>query len=276
MLTLEGNPDYQRVRLPSLGVGYINFNQCTQPFDKVEVRQAFAYGVNWQGIVDTFYGGLADRAGGFSPPAILGSNPDLKPIPYDPDKAKELLTAAGVPDGFSTDFWYIPVIRGYFPDSKAIAEAMSADLAKIGIKLNLKTKDWGPYLDDRKEGKFPVWMLGWGSDNGDPDNFIGYHFIYIDGKTPNKEDCYENQKLQDLLNAGPRRERYRQARGDLQGSRADRLRRYGARPGGVAEGRQFLAQDHQERRDLAVPRPLRVHVLRAVIDNLRRVMQGRV
>jgi len=202
MMTLEGNPDYQKVVSPSMGVGYINFNVCTKPFDKVEVRQAFAYGVNWQGIVDNFYGGLADRAAGFTPPAILGSNPDLKPYPYDPDKAKELLKTAGLEGGFKSEFWYIPVIRGYFPDSKAIAEAMSADLAKIGIMLDLKTKDWGPYLDDRKEGKFPVWMLGWGSDNGDPDNFIGYHFIYIDGKTPNKEDCYANPKLQELLNAG--------------------------------------------------------------------------
>ena len=66
----------------------------------------------------------------------------------------------------------------------------------------MKTKDWAPYLDDRKNGKFPVWMLGWGSDNGDPDNFIGYHFIYIDGKTPNPEDNYANPKLQTLLNQG--------------------------------------------------------------------------
>jgi len=202
MATLKDNKDYQLIVTPSMGVGYINFNQAIKPFDKPEVRKAFAYGVNWDAIITTFYGGLATRAAGFTPPAILGSNPNLKPYEYSPDKAKEMLKAAGLPDGFSTDFWYIPVIRGYFPDSKAIAEAMSADLAKIGIKLTLKTKDWAPYLDDRKNGKFPVWMLGWGSDNGDPDNFIGYHFIYIDGKTPNPEDNYANPKLQTLLNQG--------------------------------------------------------------------------
>ena len=90
------------------------------------------------------------------------------------------------------------MIRGYFPDSKAIAEAIAADLAKVGIKVNLKTKDWGAYLEDRNNGKFPMWMLGWGSDNGDPDNYIGYHFYHDPGK-PRAEDCYGNDKLAQLL-----------------------------------------------------------------------------
>ena len=96
--------------------------------------------------------------------------------PYNPRRPSSCWPKPGYPNGFTTDFWYIPVIRGYFPDSKAIAEAMAIDLAKVGIKVNLKTEDWGAYLDDRNEGKFPMWMLGWGSDNGDPDNYIGYHF----------------------------------------------------------------------------------------------------
>ncbi len=81
------------------------------------------------------------------------------------------MAEAGLPDGFATDFWYIPVVRGYFPDSKAIGEAIAADLAKVGITVNLMTEDWGAYLEDRNIGKFPMWMLGWGSDNGDPDNY---------------------------------------------------------------------------------------------------------
>jgi len=115
--------------------------------------------------------------------------------------AKELLTKAGLPDGFETDFWYIPVVRGYFPDSKAIGEAIAADLAKVGITVNLKTEDWGAYLEDRLQGKFPMWMLGWGSDNGDPDNFIGYHFAQTPGEK-RVEDCYVNDELGKLLVEG--------------------------------------------------------------------------
>ena len=192
------DPNITLYPLPSLGTGYIAFQQCTKPFDKLEVRQAIAHAVNWGALIKPFYGIYGELAGSFQPPAVLGSNPDIKPFEYNPTKAKELLAKAGLPNGFETDFWYIPVIRGYFPDSKAIAEAIAADLAKVGIKVNLKTKDWGAYLEDRNNGKFPMWMLGWGSDNGDPDNYIGYHFAHEVG-TPKKEDCYANDKLAQLL-----------------------------------------------------------------------------
>jgi peptide/nickel transport system substrate-binding protein len=187
--------------LPSLSTGYIAFQQCTKPFDKVEVRQAIAHAVNWGALIKPFYGEYGELAGSFQPPTILGSNPDVKPFEYNPTKAKELLAKAGLPNGFETDFWYIPVIRGYFPDSKAIGEAIAADLAKVGIKVNLKTKDWGAYLQDRLDGKFPMWMLGWGSDNGDPDNYLGWHFYHPVGQ-PNKEDCYANDKVAELLIKG--------------------------------------------------------------------------
>ncbi len=106
-----------------------------------------------------------------------------------------------LPDGFTTDFWYIPVQRGYFPDSKAIGEAIAADLAKVGITVNLVTEDWGAYLEDRNLGKFPMWMLGWGSDNGDPDNYLGYHFSHEPG-TPKTEDCLNDEALANLLIEG--------------------------------------------------------------------------
>ena len=98
------------------------------------MRQAIAHAVNWGALIEPFYGEYGQLAGSFQPPAIFGSNPDVLPYEYNPEKAKELLAAAGLPDGFETDFWYIPVIRGYFPDSKAIGEAIAADLAKVGIR----------------------------------------------------------------------------------------------------------------------------------------------
>ncbi len=195
------DPNLTIYKTPALSTGYIAFQQCTPPFDKLEVRQAIAHAVNWAALIKPFYGEYGQLAGSFQPPAVLGSNPDVKPYEYDPAKAKELLAKAGLPNGFETDFWYIPVIRGYFPDSKAIGEAIAADLAKVGIKVNLKTKDWGAYLEDRNNGKFPMWMLGWGSDNGDPDNYLGWHFYHDIGK-PKKEDCYANDKVAQLLLEG--------------------------------------------------------------------------
>ena len=198
MAAAAADPNIQMYMLPSLSTGYIAFQQCIKPFDDVRVRWAIAHAINREALIKPFYGDFAQVATGFQPPAIVGYNPNLPPITYDPEKAKALLKEAGYPNGFETDFWYIPVIRGYFPDAKAIAEAIAIDLAKVGIKVNLKTEDWGAYLADRNEGKFPMWMLGWGSDNGDPDNYIGWHFSHPIGQ-PKKEDCYANDTLAQLL-----------------------------------------------------------------------------
>lgn len=197
----EADPNITLYTQPSLSTGYIAFQQCTPPFDKLEVRQAVAHAVNWAALIEPFYGKYAQVANSFQPPSILGHNPDLKQYEYDPELAKELLAKAGLPDGFETDFWYIPVIRGYFPDSKAIGEAIAADLAKVGIKTSLQTEDWGAYLQHRNEGKFPMWMLGWGSDNGDPDNYLGWHFYHPIGQ-PKAEDCYDNERVAELLIEG--------------------------------------------------------------------------
>jgi peptide/nickel transport system substrate-binding protein len=203
MDTAAADPNIYTIIQPSLSTGYIAFQQCTEPFGNEKVRWAIAHAINRQALVDTFYTDRDVLATGFQPPAILGSNPNLPPIEYDPEQAKQLLAEAGYPDGFKTEFWYIPVIRGYFPDSKAIAEAMAVDLAKVGIDVELKTEDWGAYLEDRNVGKFPMWMLGWGSDNGDPDNFIGWHFMHPLGQ-PKEEDCYANDELVQLLIDGAR------------------------------------------------------------------------
>jgi peptide/nickel transport system substrate-binding protein len=197
----EADPNITIYQTPATSTGYIAFQQCTEPFDKLEVRQAIAHAVNWGSLIEPFYGDYGELAGSFQPPAIFGSNPDVKPYEYDPEKAKELLAEAGLPDGFETELWYIPVIRGYFPDSKAIGEAIAADLAKVGIRVNLQTEDWGAYLDDRNTGAFPMWMLGWGSDNGDPDNYLGWHFSHPVGE-PKAEDCYDNDRVAELLIEG--------------------------------------------------------------------------
>lgn len=74
--------------------------------------------------------------------------------------------------------FYMPVTRFYYPSPQEIGEAMAADLARAGINVQLELAgDWPTYLGLRREGKLDgLYMLGWGGDNGDPDNFLNYFF----------------------------------------------------------------------------------------------------
>jgi peptide/nickel transport system substrate-binding protein len=191
----------QVVSRPPLNVGYVAFNQNVKPLDNKDVRMAIAYAINKKAIVDNLYAGNGILATQFLPPSLWGWNPDIKDVSGDPAKAKELLAKAGLDKGFTIDFWYMPVSRPYYPTPKSIAEAIAADLAKVGITANLKTEDWGQYKIDAQQGKLAMWMLGWTGDNGDPDNFLFTFF----GDSPlgsgaSSKCCgYASKELNDLL-----------------------------------------------------------------------------
>jgi len=195
------DPNLQVIARPPLNVGYVAFNQKVKPLDNKDVRMAIAYAINKKAIVDNLYAGNGILATQFLPPSMWGWNPDIKDVSGDPAKAKELLAKAGLEKGFTIDFWYMPVSRPYYPTPKSIAEAIAADLAKVGITANVKTEDWGQYKIDAREGKFAMWMLGWTGDNGDPDNFLFTFF----GDSPlgsgaSTKCCgYASKELNDLL-----------------------------------------------------------------------------
>src|SRR5690606_39696668 len=122
-----------------------------QPLDDVRVRRAIAMAIDKQAIVAAFYAGLGVPAQQFVPEAMWGRSENLTDVPYDPAGARRLLAQAGYPNGFETEFWYMPVSRPYFPAPQPIAEAIASYLADVGIRVRLQTEDWGTYLSDRSE-----------------------------------------------------------------------------------------------------------------------------
>lgn len=106
------------------------------------------------------------------PPGMWSYNDDIIPYSYDPAKAKRLLAEAGYPDGFSTDIWAMPVARPYNPNGRKVAEIIQAQMADVGVDMEIVSYEWGTYLDKTDQGEHTTAMLGWTGDNGDPDNFL--------------------------------------------------------------------------------------------------------
>ena len=169
---LKANPELQVLEQEGLNVGYLAMNVQKPPFDKKEVRQAINMAIDKDAILSAVYQGAGKAAKNPIPPTIWSYDDDIQAYPYDPEKAKAMLAAAGVTD-LKTDLWYMPVQRPYNPDAKRMAELMQADLAKVGITAELKTFEWGEYRKRLQAGEHMMGMLGWTGDNGDPDNFMG-------------------------------------------------------------------------------------------------------
>ena len=174
----EEDPNCQVLLRPPNTTAFINIMTDREPWDDVNVRKALSLAIDKQAIVDSLYGGLGIVANQFVPPSLWGHNFDLEDYGYDPEEARRLLDEAGVEEGFTFDFWYMPNPRPYYPVPEDIAEAIASYWADVGLNPQLKTEDWSTYLDDRNAGVFDIWMIGWTGDNGDPDNFFCY-FVCI-------------------------------------------------------------------------------------------------
>jgi peptide/nickel transport system substrate-binding protein len=185
---------------PPNTIGYLAMNNEKEPFDKVEVRQAMNMAIDMSAIVEAFLGDTGQVASNYFPPLLPYFDDSIKPYPYDPEKAKQMLADAGA-DNLETELWYMPIPRPYMPDAKGIAQAMQQDLKKVGVNAKLVTYEWGTYLDKTGRGEHPMAILGWTGDNGDPDNFLNTN---LNSAAATKESAYniayyKNPELDSLL-----------------------------------------------------------------------------
>jgi len=222
--TAEAADNLYVLTRPALNTGYLSFNYKIVEFQDKNVRLAVEYALDKAGLVENFYGDYGEVASNFLPPLIWGHNAAIEDRGFDPDYAKELLADAGFPDGLSEvtiaedildvegnvvyaagdkvplRLYYMPVTRFYYPSPEEIGQAMAANLNAAGIEAELYLEgDWPTYLDARSNGLLlGLYMLGWGGDNGDPDNFLGYFFGAGDEPMA-KEGWYQNAELAQLL-----------------------------------------------------------------------------
>jgi ABC-type transport system substrate-binding protein len=173
---VRGNSDLQLIERDPLNVFYVGFNRDKAPFDNELVRQAVGYAIDRDRIVENFYGPGSIAATQFLPPDIFGYTEGFQDFTYDPEKAKELLAEAGLADGFETALSLRDVSRGYLSQAVPVATDIQAQLAEVGIKINIDVQESTTFLDNADAGNLGLHMLGWGADYPDATNFLDFHF----------------------------------------------------------------------------------------------------
>jgi peptide/nickel transport system substrate-binding protein len=158
---------------------YMGINTKNNPaLQKLEVRQALAYAIDRQALVQTKLPEGAEVATQFMPDTVAGFASDVQQYPYDPQKAKDLLAAAGATN-LTLNFYYpTEVSRPYMPNPTDIFQLIAENLRQVGITVNPVPRPWnGGFKDDvQTAGKQDLHLLGWTGDYNDAGNFVGTFF----------------------------------------------------------------------------------------------------
>jgi len=166
---LQANPDVEVVGGLSANFRSLYLNPNRPPLDNVQVRQAIAYAVNEQAIVDlALFGTGGVPATGTTVPASSFYAVENSPyVGQDLERARALLAEAGFADGFDLDLY----VTSTYDFLRTPAEVIQADLAQVGIRVNIRAEDWSIYLPTVLEGDFTATILG-ESGQADPDDYL--------------------------------------------------------------------------------------------------------
>lgn len=138
-------------------------SEIKNPLLDVRVREALSLAINRDAIIEHLLNGLALPAGQLAGPMMVGYNPDIKPSPYDPDRAKALLSEAGYSDGFKI------TLNGpnnrYVADGQ-IVQAIAQMFERVGITTEVETMPANVFFPSASALDFSVFFLGWGSAQG--------------------------------------------------------------------------------------------------------------
>jgi peptide/nickel transport system substrate-binding protein len=173
-----------------MGMEAMDFNSRDEdsPFHDVRVRQAFEYAINKEKIIQTLGYGFWEAAYQFQIPGMTGYLADIVPRKYDPAKAKQLLTDAGYPNGFSTTIVHM---AGDFDDG---ITSMQADLKDVGINVEIQSVQFGQWATMRQEGWDGVFVAG----SGMISDFNSTLWIYF---RPGSTEMYSLARLPDIVDA---------------------------------------------------------------------------
>ncbi len=162
-------------------VSYIGFNLRDKALADPLVRRAIAHAIDRDAIIAHLLKGLGEKTETFIAPANRYHAAGLPEHRHDPAEARRLLDLAGYPDrGDGRPRLTLTFKTSKNPTRRTIAEVFAEELGQVGIKLEIKSQEWGAFFADIKSGNFQLYSLTWVGIT-DPDIL---HFIFHSSSLP--------------------------------------------------------------------------------------------
>ncbi len=189
---------------PGMNTAYLAMNNDRQLLKDVRVRQAIAHAIDKEAIGRSAYEGEGTIATTLVPKAMWGHHPKIESYPYDPKKSRSLLKEAGVLPGTKIIFYAMRNSRPYLPSPEQVTAIITQQLKEIGLEPVVQSPDWSSYLDQVGNGEHDICLMGWQTDNADPDNFL-YALLDKENAVPPKAhnlSFYRSDEVHELLVKG--------------------------------------------------------------------------
>jgi peptide/nickel transport system substrate-binding protein len=186
-------PNVKLIDVPSPWNFGLTFNNSLKPFTDKRVRQALSYAVPYDAIIKNVMYGLAQPARGMVPPGMPTHDGSFWPYDTNLSKAKQLLSAAGMGNGFDTS---IDILIGR-PEDEQAATLIQANFQQIGVRAQINKLDASQYQDNRNNAKSPMQIVEWYSWVDDP----FYHLFWnmLSTNTFTNSSRYSNAAVDKLV-----------------------------------------------------------------------------
>jgi peptide/nickel transport system substrate-binding protein/oligopeptide transport system substrate-binding protein len=156
---------------PALITYYIALNNSKPKFQDPRVRRALNHAIDVVTIARTIYPGEMIRSHGPIPPEVPGFREGGEPYGYDPERARALLREAHA-EGLSFDIYFRSLAL-----NQRFLEAVQANLAQVGVTMNLQQRDWTAVRQAMNRGELDAYLANWYADYPDGENFL-YPLFY--------------------------------------------------------------------------------------------------
>jgi oligopeptide transport system substrate-binding protein len=159
------------VSVPRLWTSALGFDVSRPPFDDVRVRRAFVFATDREALCQGRRPAHSSPAmGGFVPPGMPGHSPGIG-LPYDPERARQLLAEAGYPHGGG--FPPIAAVQPFLTCYEPILEQLQGQwLANLGVDVTFERVESEVYWDRLASARPQVFPSAWAADYADPDDFL--------------------------------------------------------------------------------------------------------
>ncbi|MBV1797341.1 ABC transporter substrate-binding protein [Siccirubricoccus sp. G192] len=163
------SPDYSRTGATPLVTDNAGTPLPQNPFRDLRVRRALSMAINRDALVERVMEGAATATAQWLPPGAFGHNPEVRPMPFDPDGAKRLLAEAGFPEGFRLT---LASPNDRWPNDGRISQAVAQMWTRIGVRTQVDAMPFAAFVPRRSRQEHAIQLGAWGSSTGEASNYL--------------------------------------------------------------------------------------------------------